>query len=118
MPLARSTCSTAASSTRRHWRGSAKRRPSASPSTRASAARTLPRHDADADVWRRPLAHRRQVWSRRRGTTVWQDGMKLELVETLARDARYALRGLARTPLFTIVALVTLAIGSGATTAV
>jgi predicted permease len=42
----------------------------------------------------------------------------MPIVETLARDARYALRGLLRTPLFSVVALVTLAIGSGATTAV
>jgi predicted permease len=38
--------------------------------------------------------------------------------DVVANDARYALRGLLRTPLFTVVALLTLAIGSGANTAV
>jgi hypothetical protein len=36
----------------------------------------------------------------------------------LTRDVRYAARSLLRTPLFTLVAVVTLAIGTGATTAV
>jgi predicted permease len=40
------------------------------------------------------------------------------MLETLVRDARYAVRGLHRSPLFTLVALLTLAIGIGATTAV
>jgi len=34
----------------------------------------------------------------------------------LTRDVRYAARSLLRTPLFTLVAVVTLAIGTGATT--
>lgn len=40
------------------------------------------------------------------------------LVETTLRDVRYGLRGLARSPLFTVTAVVTLAIGIGASTAV
>jgi predicted permease len=39
-------------------------------------------------------------------------------VGTLIRDLRHAARGFARSPLFTLVAVVTLAIGTGATTAV
>ncbi len=42
----------------------------------------------------------------------------MSALEWLGRDARMALRGLARQPLFTVVAVLTLAIGSGATTAV
>ena len=43
---------------------------------------------------------------------------RLELRDAIARETRQALRGLARSPVFTLVAIVTLALGIGATTAI
>jgi putative ABC transport system permease protein len=42
----------------------------------------------------------------------------LPMLETLMQDARYALRGFRRNPVFALTAIVTLALGIGATTAV
>jgi predicted permease len=49
---------------------------------------------------------------------VLRDQRGLPLVDDLARDVRYATRTLARTPLFSAIVIVTLAIGVGANTAV
>ena len=49
---------------------------------------------------------------------VYRDGWVFRPVAVLARDARYALRGMARTPTFTAVALATLALAIGANSAI
>ncbi len=48
----------------------------------------------------------------------YRDHRGLPFVETAVRDVRHALRNLRRSPIFTTVALVTFALGIGATTAV
>jgi len=47
-----------------------------------------------------------------------RDVRGLGLLESVARDLRYGFRGLLRTPLFTAVAVLSLAFGIGATTAI
>ncbi|MPY86815.1 MAG: FtsX-like permease family protein [Luteitalea sp.] len=48
----------------------------------------------------------------------FRDTRRLPLAETVWQDVRYAVRALARTPAFTLAALVTLGLGIGGTTAI
>src|SRR5690242_1231840 len=47
-----------------------------------------------------------------------RDARGVRLLETLAHDLRYAFRAMRRTPLFTLVVLVTIGLGVGATSAI
>ena len=48
----------------------------------------------------------------------WGVASASQLIESFTQDSRYALRSLARKPLFAVAVVLTLAIGIGATTAV
>ena len=79
--------------------------------TDENVARGMPHSEARAAALRKlgnPTAIREQIYHMN----------TLTFLDTLASDIRYSLRTLARTPMFTVAALLTLAIGIGANSAV
>lgn len=79
----------------------------------------LPPHEARAEALRRfgdPGEYRRQAHTIDEAQ-LRQEG-RLEFRETARRELRHAVRALIRTPAFSAIAVITLAIGIGATTAI
>ena len=79
------------------------------------------RDQLDADI-REELAHHQAMQGKPGNRTYWQEETRAEWTfprtEALAADTRFALRRLAKDKVFTLVAILTLTLGIGATTAV
>ncbi len=75
---------------------------------------------ADELIRSEPAHHRAQInrWAEGREERLRGKGGRWTAVADVARDLRFALRALARRPLFSVVVVVVLALGIGATTAI
>jgi putative ABC transport system permease protein len=78
--------------------------------TREAAAREATRRFGDFDAYRREA---RDIDDR-----TMRDRSRIEILDTLGREIRHAARVLLRTPAFSLITFITLAIGIGATTAI
>ncbi|MGI8497702.1 MAG: ADOP family duplicated permease [Gemmatimonadaceae bacterium] len=82
-------------------------------------AQGLSPREAESEAWRRfgdLDDYRRQACSI--DEHIIREQRRMDLFDTLARETRQALRSLTRNPGFTLIALITLAIGIGATAAI
>src|SRR4051812_21395113 len=81
--------------------------------------RGMTRREAEAEVWRRFGSYddyRRET--RHIDETIMRDQQQLELVDTIGRETRHAAATLRRSPGFTLIAFITLALGLGAATTI
>ncbi len=77
---------------------------------RPDAEREAQRRFGDYETYRREMQHIDLAMRQRRN--------RMEVVETLRRETRHALRSLSRAPSFSVITLVTLMLGLGAATAI
>ena len=82
----------------------------------AMRAEELRREGLDTDAAR--AAARREFGGVEQVKETYRDQRGIPLLETLAKDAWYGLRGLRRNPAFTLAAVLSLALGIGANAAI